>query len=59
MYLHLSATERKLSKQSLIGRIRTNPDLCSIYARVWVLLGFKLLNIISGGEGQIQLSLLV
>jgi len=39
MYIHklgifeiyiLSATERKLAKQSLIGRIRTNPDLCSI-----------------------------
>ena len=26
----LSATERKLAKQSLIGRIRTNPDLGSI-----------------------------
>ena len=30
----LSATERKLSKQSLIGRIRTNPDLGFSWARV-------------------------
>ena len=26
----LSTTERKIAKQSLIGRIRTNPDLGSI-----------------------------
>ena len=38
--------ERKLSKQSLIGRIRTNPDLGSIWARVRALLGFKVLTLL-------------
>ena len=39
---NLSATERKLSKQSLIGPIRANPDLGSIWAQLWVSLGIKL-----------------
>ena len=39
----LSATERKLSKQSLIGRIRTNPDLG--FTCAWV---FKQAGVYSG-----------
>ena len=40
----LSATGRKFAKQSIIARIRNNPDLRSIKAQVWVLFRVELLK---------------
>ena len=36
--------ENQLSKQSLIGRIKADPDLGSIWAQLWISLGFKLIK---------------
>ena len=45
MYIvHVQITERKFYLQFIIGRIRANLDLCSIWAKLWVSLGFKFIK---------------